>query len=140
MLTAVRAFFARDSTRERHLSNQIDRLELELAMARRENEALSIQMEAVNQLQLRNYPATGKWARTFHNLDINDLTFENPIEAVLSDVEESGYDVSAAWSYLGAIVDFLKQYQGAVYRIAELAVSTRNAVTKVGDPDSTEAQ
>jgi uncharacterized protein YhaN len=113
--------FKKDTTREQDLSNQVDRLEFQLAKASRELEASKIHNETLqrqfNEHKLRDYPAAGSWASDIKTADLFDSKFQNPVEYVLADVEALGYDVSAAWMVHRAMLDLAKQHESGVAEI-----------------------
>lgn len=128
MLTVVTRLFAlrlKETSREQALSNQVDRLEFELAKVRREKEAVQIRLDQeraeFERHRLRDYPAAGSWVGELHNRMIFDSDFQNPVEYVLTDVEELGYDVSAAWMVHRATLDLVRRYQVGVVEILNTA-------------------
>ncbi len=113
-----------ESLREKDLSNQVDRLEFELAKARRELEAANLQKADIAKQfeahRLRDYPAAGSWVKSISTGDLFASQFENPVEYVLADVEALGYDVSAAWMVHRAMLDLAKQHETGVANIQRM--------------------
>lgn len=105
-----------ESHRERTLSNQVDRLELEVARLRREREALEIRLklthQAYQQAPINHYPAH-QWPDRFYQEQLFDGSLCDPIEHLLSELSTQGFDVSAPWVMHRALLDIIAQYQTA---------------------------
>nr|BDD45211.1 hypothetical protein 17 [Saccharospirillaceae bacterium] len=129
MLTVVTQLFSRrfkETHRERALSNQVDHLEIELAKARRENEAKEIRLEAerrkFEQSQMRNYPAD-QWPNSITQEDLFSGNLTDPIEQLLIDLTQQGVDVSAQWLRHRALLELIAQYQ----------LAAANVLASIGD-------
>lgn len=124
-----------ETKREKVLSNQVDRLEFELAKAKQELEAAKIRTNEIQRQfdghKLRDYPAAGSWVRQITISDLFHSQFQNPIEYVLADVEALGYDVSAAWMVHRATLDLAKQHEVGVQNMLAVASSLKTASAKV---------
>lgn len=120
--------FEPDTPREKALSDQVDRLEFELAKARREQEAARIRMERLqaefNQHRLRDYPIKPA-AEQLHNQDLFTHQFKNPIDQLLADVAALGYDVSGPAQTHHATLALIAQYQQGVAQVLASAHSMR---------------
>lgn len=120
-----------ETTREKALSNQVDRLEFELAKAKQEALAAKIRTSEIqrqfDEHKLRDYPAAGSWVKQITISDLFHSQFQNPIEYVLADVEALGYDVSAAWMVHRATLDLAKQHEVGVQKMLAMASSLKTA-------------
>lgn len=119
MLSVFTRLFSKvrpESHRERALSNEVDRLELQVAQLRREREALNIRLElthqAYQQAPINHYPAH-QWPDRFHQQQLFDGSLCDPIEHLLTELTVQGYDVSAPWVMHRALLDIIAQYQTA---------------------------
>lgn len=125
--------FRPDTSREKELSNQVDRLELELAQARRETEAarirLELEREANAKHRLRDYPAS-ELATTISNQALFGPQFHNPLDDLLTDVAQLGYDVSGPLQIQRAQLALIAQYQDGVSKvIAQASALKENSTT-----------
>lgn len=120
--------FRPDTSREKELSTQVDRLELELAQARRETEAAHIRLDIERNTnakhRLRDYPAS-TLANTISNQSLFGPHFHNPLDDLLIDVAQLGYDVSGPLQTQRAQLALIAQYQDGVSRVITEAAALK---------------
>ncbi|MDB2448963.1 hypothetical protein N9W78_01595 [bacterium] len=133
MLSILKGFilspFRADTTRERHLSDQVDRLEMALLKAKRELKAsqirLGIERENNTKHRLRDYPAH-ELATTISNQSLFGSQFRNPLDDLLSDVAALGYDVTGPMQIQKAQLTLIAQYQDGVAKVIAEASALRD--------------